>query len=178
MRRYLVLVVATLALFVTPLLASVDEIQLHVKGVTCPFCVYGIERGIKKLPGVVSVETTIRTGLVEVHVTPRTVLDIGQLQDAITKSGFSLDHIEATVSGMLVTRNERPALEATWSNQVFLLLEDDNEEGTNEALSEDSLKKLKGASKDGTLLLTITGRVQGHVATQPTLTVVNFENAA
>ncbi len=177
MRRYLVLVVATLALFVTPLLASVDEIQLHVKGVTCPFCVYGIERVIKKLPGVVSVETTIRTGLVEVHITPRTVLDIGQLQDAITKSGFSLDHIEATVSGMLVTRGDRPALEVTGSNQVFLLLEDDSAEGTNEALSENSLKKLNEASEDGSLPLTITGRVHGHVATQPALTVESFEVA-
>ena len=176
MRRHLVAALAALVLFGTPALASVDEIQLHVEGLACPFCVYGIERSLKKIPGVVSVETTIRTGLVEVHLKPGAVVDSAQFQAAVRKSGFTLDHIEATITGKLFTQNDRSVLEATGSNQAFLLLEN-GREGTHEALSEETLKKLHEASEDGSLALTITGRVHGHVATQPALTVERFEVA-
>ncbi len=162
MRRHFVVLVITMGLLATPALGSLDEIQVHVQGLACPFCVFGIEKSLKKVPGVVSVETTIRTGIARLEVKPRTVLDTDELNEAVKKSGFTLDYIEATVTGQLVTRDERPALEADLGGQVFLLIED-GEEDVFKALSSQSLDKLNRASEDGShrycQLEAVTGRL-------------------
>ncbi len=176
MRRYFVVLVITMGLLATPALGSVDEIQVHVQGLACPFCVFGIEKSLKKVPGVLSVETTIRTGIVRLEVKPRTVLDTARLGEAVKKSGFTLDYIEATVTGLLVTRDERPALEADPGGQAFLLIED-GEADVFKALSSQTLDKLNRASEDGSHPLTISGRVHGHAGRLPALAVETFKVA-
>ncbi len=57
--KYLaVALVALLFASATSTVASVGEIRLYVDGLACPFCTFGIEKSLKKVPGVVSVETT------------------------------------------------------------------------------------------------------------------------
>ena len=99
MKRNFVALVMAMGLLATPALASVDEIQVHVKGLACPFCVFGIEKSLKKVPGVLSVETTIRTGIVRLEVKPRTILDTDEFNEAIKKSGFTLDYIAGKSAG-------------------------------------------------------------------------------
>ncbi len=176
MRRHFVALVMTMGLLATLALASVDEIQVHVQGLACPFCVFGIEKSLKKVPGVVSVETTIRTGIARLEVKPGTFLDTTELKAAVKKSGFSLDYIEATVTGQLVTRDERPALEADPGGQAFLLIED-GEADVFKALSSQTLDKLNRASEDGSHPLTISGRVHGHAGRLPALAVETFKVA-
>ena len=67
--KYLpVALVALLFVSATSAVTSVGEIRLYVEGLACPFCTFGIEKSLKKVPGVVSVETTIRTGLVRIQL--------------------------------------------------------------------------------------------------------------
>ena len=55
--KYLaVALVALLFASATSTVASVGEIRLYVDGLACPFCTFGIEKSLKKVPGVVSVE--------------------------------------------------------------------------------------------------------------------------
>ena len=176
MRRYFVVLAITMGLLATPALGSVDEIQVHVQGLACPFCVFGIEKSLKKVPGVVSVETTIRTGVVRMQVKPGTPVDTDELNEAVAKSGFTLGHIEATVTGRLVSRDERPALEADPGGQILLLIEA-GEQDVFKVLSGQTLEKLKRASEDGSRPLTISGRVHGHVGTLPALAVETFKVA-
>ena len=53
--------------------------QLRVNGLSCPFCVYGIEKKLDTLEGVQSVETNIKDGAVIVT----------------TKDGFTIDETTA-----------------------------------------------------------------------------------
>lgn len=174
MRRHLRALAMLLGLAATSAMGSVDEIRLHVKGLACPFCVFGIEKSLKQLPGVVSLETTIRTGVIGIKVKPGAPLDPARLQEAVVKSGFTLDHIEATVTGKLMTRDGRPALEATPGGQVFLLLEG-GAAGPLQLPAPETLDKLKQASADGSRPLTISGRVHGHADMPPALAVEAFE---
>ena len=133
--------------------ASIDEVRLHVEGLACPFCTFGIEKGLKKVPGVISAETTIRTGVVRVQMEPSTPLDYAALWEAVKESGFTPASIEATVTGKLVSREDKPALEASGNGQIFLLVESDGE-----FLSNETLDKLKEASLKGAGLLTVSAR--------------------
>jgi len=165
----------SLSLF-TEAFAAVDEVRLQVKGLACPFCTYGIEKNLKKLPGVSSVETTIRTGIVRVKLGPGVALELEGLQQAVARSGFTLDHVAATVTGRLTSREGRAALEVQPGGQSFLLLETGSKEVSDE-LSSSTREKLSQASAEGSRLLSITGRVHGHAGMPPGLSVEAFEVA-
>ena len=176
MKRHLVTVVIAFGLIALPALASVDEAQIHVEGLACPFCVYGVEKNLKRVPGVVSLLTTIRTGWVHIDMEPNAVLDTDALKEAIKKAGFTPSDIEATVTGDLIQRDERWALKSTGTGQVFLLVEP-SEDGL-QRISEETLAKLQQASNDGAKPVVITGLVHSHPGMPPALAVERFKVAS
>ena len=173
--KYLtVVLVALLFLSATSTLASVNEVRLYVEGLACPFCTFGIEKSLKKVEGVVSLETTIRTGLVRIQLEPGAQLDPAALEEAVRKSGFTPSRIEATITGKLSTSNEHPAFASSGTGQTFRLVEP-GAEGAFELLTTETLEKLKQASQDGDNVLAISGRIHSHVNAPPVLAVENFE---
>ncbi len=175
--KYLaVALVALLFVSATSVLASVGEIRLYVDGLACPFCTFGIEKSLKKVPGVVSLETTIRTGVVRIHLESGARLDPAALNEAVMKSGFTPSRIEVTVTGTLVTSNEHPALKSSETGQTFRLVEP-GAEGTQELLSAELLEKLESASANSSKRLTVSGQVHSHAGLPPALSVESFEVA-
>ena len=175
--KYLaVALVALLFVSATTALASVGEVRLYVDGLACPFCTFGIEKSLKKVPGVVSLETTIRTGEVRIQLESGARLDPAALNEAVTKSGFTPSRIEVTVTGTLVTSNEHPALKSSETGQTFRLVEP-GAEGTYELLSAELLEELKSASANNSKRLTVSGRVHSHAGLPPALAVESLEVA-
>ncbi len=168
------LAVALLLASATSALASVGEVRLYVEGLACPFCTFGIEKSLKQVPGVVSLETTIRTGLVRIQLEPGAQLDPAALNEAVKKSGFTPSRIEVTVTGTLVTSNEHPALISSETGQTFRLVEP-GAECTYELLSAELLQKLESASAASAKRLSVSGRVHSHSGLPPALAVENFE---
>ncbi len=171
------LILAMFALLsVTSTFASINEVRVYVDGLACPFCTFGIEKSLKKVPGIVSLETTIRTGLVRIQMEPGASLDPAAVNEAVKKAGFTPSRIEATITGKLVTSNEHPALASPGNGQTFRLVEP-GPEGTFELLTAETLEKLKQAAQDGSKPLTISGRIHTHAGTPPALAVQDFEVA-
>lgn len=176
MQRHFAALAILAVQFATPVLGAVDEVRVYVKGLACPFCVFGIEKNLKKLPGVTAVETTVRTGLVRLTIRPGTPIEPRRIQHAVSRSGFTLDWIEATLTGRLVTHEGRPALQAEPGAQVFLLVEGHGEEIPQE-LSDATHEKMKQASAGVARSLVVSGRVHGHDGMPPALAVESFEVA-
>ncbi len=124
----------------------------------------------------VSVETTIRTGLVRIQLEAGAQLDPAALNEAVKKSGFTPSRIDVTVTGRLVTRDEHPALKSSETDQTFRLVEP-GAEGTYELLSPELLEKLESASANSSKRLTVSGRVHSHAGLPPALAVESFEVA-
>lgn len=55
-----------LALMATGVLAAPITYRLHVDGLSCPFCAYGLEKKLGEVDGVQSLETNIKDGTVTV----------------------------------------------------------------------------------------------------------------
>ena len=177
MRLTHVLILGALVFLSTaPTFAAIDKVQLYVEGLACPFCTFGIEKSLKKVPGVVSLETTIRTGLVEIEMAPGEPLDPSALNEAVRKAGFTPSRIEATITGKLSTSNEHPALTSSGNGQGFRLVEPGSD-GTFELLSPETLEKLNQVSEHGSKILTISGQVHSHMGLPPALGVERFEVA-
>lgn len=64
--------------------------QIHVDGLACPFCAYGIEKSLSKQPGVKQVETDIKAGAVRVVMEDGASLSEEQAKKSVQAAGFSL----------------------------------------------------------------------------------------
>ncbi|MDX8378342.1 MAG: heavy metal-associated domain-containing protein [Mariprofundales bacterium] len=62
---------------------------IQVDGLSCPFCVYGLEKNLKKLNGVEQVDTNMTTGKAIVTLTGDPLVDDQTLRQAVKKAGFT-----------------------------------------------------------------------------------------
>ena len=95
--RRMVLALA-LALSVTNALAQATY-RIHVDGLACPFCAYGIEKKLAAVEGVERVETDIASGSVAVTMAEGATLDEAAARQAVNAAGFSLRRFERVGKG-------------------------------------------------------------------------------
>jgi mercuric ion binding protein len=84
--------------------AGVEKVSVMVNGMACPFCAYGVEKKLKKVEGVKSIDIDIQKGIAILTVKDGGSINIAQVPGAIEDSGFTPDRIEIVVSGP-VSRN-------------------------------------------------------------------------
>lgn len=65
-----------------------------VQGMQCPFCAYGIQKHLKKLTGVKSVEVELVKNQAIVTLEPDAKVTDEDIEQAIRKAGFTPDKIE------------------------------------------------------------------------------------
>ncbi len=94
--KYL-LVVLLLVMPATTVLAGdhppLPTAAIQVDGLSCPLCVYGLEKNLKQLKGVKTVDTNLKTGKAIVTFTGDIVVDDPTLRQAVKKAGFTAGDI-------------------------------------------------------------------------------------
>jgi mercuric ion binding protein len=84
----------SIALLSSGAFAAPPIYRLHVDGLACPFCAYGLEKKLGALPGVQGLETRIEDGTVIVTMTDGAMLDAASAKQAVKEAGFSLHQFE------------------------------------------------------------------------------------
>lgn len=74
--------------------ASAESYKLGVDGLACPLCTFGIEKQLKKLPGVAAVTTDLDSSTVTVTTPPGTKIARPQIDKAVKKAGFKIRSFE------------------------------------------------------------------------------------
>ena len=82
------------ALFLMSGVVSAKTYTLRVDGLACPFCAYGIEKQLGKLPGVSGLKTNIKSGTVTLKTTKGKTLTRAQMSGAVKRAGFSLRSVK------------------------------------------------------------------------------------
>ncbi len=67
---------------------------IAVKGLACPFCVYGLQKQLRKLPGAKQVRVELRKGEAVVDFAPGSKVSDQQIQKAVRAAGFTAGKIE------------------------------------------------------------------------------------
>lgn len=83
-----------LCLFLTispPLLAAQYEIDIH--GMTCAFCVDGLERNLKKRPDIVEVQASLKHKKVRIE-TRGELMDLEAIRQTVINAGFTPVNVE------------------------------------------------------------------------------------
>ncbi len=80
----------TLLVFTSQTLAEDVHYHLVVGGLSCPFCVYGVEKKLKNLEGVVDIKSELETGEFFVLVADGVSLAEEMIKEIVTSAGFTL----------------------------------------------------------------------------------------
>lgn len=86
-------------LVVASVLIAPATYRLHVDGLACPFCAYGIEKKLKAIDGVARLETNIKEGTVIVTMKDSVTLDEQTARKAVKEAGFTLKGFELVTGG-------------------------------------------------------------------------------
>ncbi len=86
--RSLILMAVLWAL--VPLAWAGSVYELHVDGLACPYCSYGIEKQLRRTEGVKSVAVDLKRGVVLVTAAEGTRFSEDQMRGIVKSAGFSL----------------------------------------------------------------------------------------
>ena len=88
MKKYIALMIIALIASGSAL-ADGTQYQMRVDGLACPYCVYGVEKNLKKIDGVEKIEVDLNNGLVIVNVASGVTLTDAQMAKLFTDAGFT-----------------------------------------------------------------------------------------
>ncbi len=69
--------------------ASPPTATIRVDGLSCPFCVYGLEKHLNQLPGVAGVDIDMKSGKAIVRLKANAQVNNAALKEAVKKAGFT-----------------------------------------------------------------------------------------
>jgi copper chaperone CopZ len=79
-----------------PLRAEYLRVELRVYGLDCGLCARGVSASIQRMPGVKSVDVSLKKGLLEIVLVPGNTVKMSDLRKRIRENGFR--PMEATVT--------------------------------------------------------------------------------
>lgn len=144
------------------LAAGLEHVDQTIFGMDCAPCAYGIEQGLRKLPGVTSVRVSLNEGKAAVTLEPNNATTLASIREVIRHNGFTPKDAQVLIAGQLEERGRELWLEAgaagAWRVQ-------------NEAASSASLV----ATPDSAGEVALRVRVPETLATPPTVYVIERE---
>jgi mercuric ion binding protein len=96
MKIVTLVLISLLWLSATAWASDQEVVDIDVTGLACPFCVYSLEKNLKKLPEVESAEVNLADNSARVVIKVDQSADVEQIKQAIIKAGFTPG--EATTS--------------------------------------------------------------------------------
>jgi len=101
MVRYSTLIgwIIILGFFAGGAAAQVTTATVEVKGMSCPFCAFGVEKRLGAVGGVDQVIVSMKGGSAELTAAKDQSIDLSAVPEAVRRAGFTPGRIEATVRG-------------------------------------------------------------------------------
>jgi copper chaperone CopZ len=84
-------------------------------------CAHAVRVSLKAVAGVDSVDVSLEKGLAVAKMKPGNTATLKQLNEAITKNGFTMKDSTATVTGTIVTTDGKTILRVSGSNDLLQL---------------------------------------------------------
>ncbi len=171
----------SIIIFLTnPAIAEIKSVNLHVDGLSCPFCALGLEKKLNKVDSVLTTTVHLKKAVTDLTLKPNALLNLTSIRKAVKEAGFTLKNIDIKVLGT-IKRNKQNilVLESQGDKTPFILFNQEHQEGqpelpSPEMLSSDIEKKLIQAM-DKKLTVSISGVIHEHVAASYGLFIDSME---
>ena len=126
--------------------AEVNKVTVKVDGLSCAFCAYGLQKGLKKVEGVQEVKIFVDAGRAELKVKPGAAVGIEEIESAVKKAGYTPRAITVEATGNVVDWNGRPVLAVSPGDIKFLLEENESLRRLQEVLGEQEKDRMVAVS--------------------------------
>lgn len=146
--------------------AEISQVLLSVDGLGCPFCVYGLEKKLKKVGGVQTVQVDLKTGLVVMTLQEGKSPELSRFEDAVKKAGFTPGKLQITAIGKVLAADDRMHLQLRDSSISYILYDKDVSGG--DGLAKETRERLRGFAENGTIVA-ITGTLHQNEDGHPGL---------
>jgi copper chaperone CopZ len=91
---------------------------------------------LKSVSGVDSVDVSLEKGLASVKMKPGNAVTFKQLQEAITKNGFTMKPSDVSLTGKIVMMRGQPQLQVFGSNELMNLVPDGSQTAKVNAMAD------------------------------------------
>ena len=85
-------------------------------------CAHAVRVSLKSVAGVDSVDVSLEKGFAVVKMKPGNTATLKQLNEAITKNGFTMKDSTATVAGIVIETDGNAILKVSGSNDLLKLM--------------------------------------------------------
>lgn len=177
--KQLLIIFCLLLVNISPCFAEIKRINVGVDGISCPFCVLGIEKKLNTLAFIKSTEFHLKDGVAELTLKPNSTFNIKAIKQAVKEAGFTFRDINLTVTGNIASENANLALESAGDKTLFVLY--DKAHIWKEILSknpealEEKTKQLFLIAKEKGKSVTITGKIHEHADMPPGLLIKEYK---
>ena len=96
----------------TPSFAQIEEVRIGVDGLTCNLCAAGLERSLRKLDSVSSVQIALADETAIVKLKAGAAFDPDTFRTAVKNAGQEARHFELRLSGAVQRQDGRYRLQA------------------------------------------------------------------
>lgn len=79
--------------------AQVEQAEVEVEGMSCPFCAFGLEKRLRKVDGVDRVEVHLEAGMAVLSAVAGGSIVLAAIPEAVERAGFTPGEVRATVVG-------------------------------------------------------------------------------
>ena len=86
MKRLVLVVLFVLPL---PVLAEQQVVEIDIAGMTCPFCVYGVQKNLSRLPGVEQCDVSLKHKKARIVMASGVTPEIERIRKVILDAGFT-----------------------------------------------------------------------------------------
>lgn len=155
----------------SPVRAEISRMTVHVDGLSCPFCVFNVEKRLKRVRDVEHVDISLKTGNATMVLGKGRGPTVAEVRGAVQKAGFTPGIVGLTAIGTLSVKDKYVLLNVRRSNAVeptyqsFYLYQ--KGQGSN-YFDEDTRKRLETLAMQDTVVA-ITGSVREHAEGLPAL---------
>lgn len=148
---------------------GLSDITVSVKGVGCPFCVYGLEKKLKEVKGVEDVQFNLKTGVAKLVLEEDVVPSLQHIPGAVKNAGFTMGEIHLTATGVLEKKQDDDFLTIRSADQTFILFEEKAEQ-KGKFLTDKTRRKLSKLEEEEASV-SISGSIHFHPEKPPGLNI-------
>jgi len=95
------ILVMALGLVAGSAVGQVGSARVEVKGMSCPFCAFGVEKKLGRVPGVANVDVGMKKGIARLAAAKEASIDVKAVPKAVREAGFTPGAITIVASGTI-----------------------------------------------------------------------------
>lgn len=114
-------ILAAALLWATPAGAQIKRVVVRVDGLSCPFCAYSLEKGIKRVKGTGGPVINVEKGVVTLTPITGQRVRFDDLRAAVSKAGFTPREVRVEGVGRIESVGDRYALVSEDDRRLFFL---------------------------------------------------------